>query len=1122
MIRTILLTAALVSGLHFAAAAQTDNRTRETKIADIVMLLPADSFSKFNSLMSDLCSLGDVISDLAPRLTDPGGNDAQIRYAIAGLATFASKNPELKAEAEKNLIKAIPSAKSDEIRDFLLIQLQYVAGNASVETAARYLSNDRLCDAAARVLARANSKEAGKALQNALKAAKKEQQVTIVQALGEVAYEPAAAQITALLPSPDVELKKVALQALAGIASPDAEKLLLEEAQSVSYLQESSDAFGAYILYLNNRLAKQAQKQVSSAAKKLLKATSDDKQVAAKTAALELYVAAEGEKATPEILNALKSGSKQYRVAALNFASKAKSAKIYSALVAQLGKEKNGEVKAEIIYALGSYENQDVFSVVSKYLSDENTVKQAAITVAGKTGKEKAVAPILAAVNTDSREIVATGKSTLLSIKSDKLADEVAAALPKVSPAAAVALLDILASRKAENHFDAVYAQAAASDDEVRTAAAKALKDVSGEKNAPLIAQLLNTASNEEQIAYLQEALYSSISLLPQEEQAKRVVGLLKTGRNPALYYNVLAKIGGKDALQTVLPGITGADGNAAFEALSSWSDASALPALLDIAKSNTAYSEKALNSYTLKINKSDNKPEQKLLLLRNALEIANTSAQKQEIIKQIAATNTFLGLIAVGKYLDDSHADVQQAAVQAARKIAVANPAYYGAQVTALLSKAIAVNKDPEAEYQKQEIQKHLSSLPKDDGFVSLFNGKDLTGWKGLVEDPIKRRKMTAKQLAAKQKTANEAMRRDWHAENGLLVFDGKGYDNLCTVKDYADFELYVDWKIAPEGDAGIYLRGTPQVQIWDTSRVSVGAQVGSGGLYNNQKNESKPLVLADNAVGEWNSFYVRMVGEKVTVYLNGRLVTDNVVLENYWDRSLPIFAKEQLELQAHGTRVEYRDIYIRELPRQEPYATSAAEKAEGFVPLFNGVDMSGWIGNLKDYVARNGVIACIPSGGGHGNLYTEKEYSNFTMRFEFKLTPAANNGLGIRTPLEGDAAYVGMELQILDNEADVYKDLAVYQYHGSVYGVIPAKRGYLKPTGEWNTQEVVANGNKIRVTLNGTVILDGDIAEASKNFTATADKQKHPGLSNKSGHIGFLGHGSELEFRNLRIKEL
>ena len=1122
MIRNIFLTVILVLGLHFSVAAQTDNRTRETKIADIVMLLPADNTARFNSLMNDLYSLGDVINDLAPRLTEPGGNDAQIRYAIGGLAVFASKKPEQKAEIEKSLLKAIPIAKSDEIRDFLLIQLQYVAGKASVETVAKYLSNARLSDAAARVLIRVNGEEANSALLNALNSAKAEQQITLVQALGETAYEPAVAQITALLSSPDVKLKKVALNALANIASPDSEKVLNAEASKVNYLQEPTDAFGSYILYLNNRLAKQAKKQVSAAAKKLLKATSEDKQIAAKTAALELYVAAEGEKAVSEALNALKSGNKQYRVAALNFASKTKSTKTYEALVAKLNKEKNSEAKAEIISALGEYEDRDVFSVVSKYLSGENTVKQAAIVVAGKTGGEKAIVPILTAINTGDKEVVAAGKSVLQSIKSDKLVDEIAAALPKANPLAAVALLEILASHKATNQFDVVYAQATASDENVRTAASKALKDVSGEKNAPLIAQLLNTASNKEQTVYLQDALYSSISSLPQEEQAKRVIGLLKTGRNPALYYNVLAKIGGKNALKVVLPGVNGVDGDAAFEALSNWNDASAMPALLDIAKANTKYSEKALNSYVLKVNKSANKPEQKLLLLRNALEIAKTGVQKQEIIKQIAATGSFLGLITAGKYLDDSDAGVQQAAVQAVRRIAIANPAYYGVEVATLLNRAVAVNKDPEAGYQKQEIQKHLSSLPKDDGFVSLFNGKDLTGWKGLVEDPIKRSKMTAKQLAAKQKTADEIMRRDWRVENGLLVFDGKGYDNLCTVKDYADFEMYVDWKIAPEGDAGLYLRGTPQVQIWDTSRVSVGAQVGSGGLYNNQKNESKPLVIADNAVNEWNSFYIRMIGDKVTVYLNGQLVTDDVVLENYWDRSLPIFAKEQIELQAHGTRVEYRDVYIREIPRPEPYEVSAAEKAEGFVPLFNGIDMSGWIGNLKDYVARNGVIACIPSGGGHGNLYTEKEYSNFVMRFEFKLTPAANNGLGIRAPLEGDAAYLGMELQILDNEADVYKDLAVYQYHGSVYGVIPAKRGYLKPVGEWNAQEVVANGNKIKVTLNGTVILDGDIAEASKNFTATADKQKHPGLKNKSGYIGFLGHGSELEFRNLRIKEL
>jgi HEAT repeat protein len=1122
MIRNIFFTTILVTGLYLSAAAQTDNRTRETKIADIVMLLPADNTAKFNSLMNDLYSLGNVINDLAPRLADPGGNDVQIRYAISGLTMFASKNAEQKAAIEQSLITVIPAAKSDGIRDFLLIQLQYVAGSASVETAAKYLSNDRLCDAAVRVLVRINSEEAKEALLNALKPAKAGQQITLVQALGDAAYAPAVAEITPLVSLPDIKLKKVALYALAEIASPDSEKALNEAASKAGYLQESSDALSSYLLYLNNRLSKQDKKQVSAAAKKLLKATSGDKQVAAKTAALELYIAAETEKAIAEVSNALKSGNKQYRVAALNFLTKVKSPKVYEALVAKLAKEKNNEIKAEIIYALENYGEQNVLPVITKYLSSDDIVKQAAITLVGKLGKENAIVPILSAINTDNKETVATGKAALQSIKSDKLIPEIAAALPKVNPAAKVALLDILASRKAVDLFETVYEQAASTDENVRLAACKALKDVAVEKNAPLIAQLLNTSSNSEQTTYLQGALYSSLSSLPQNEQAKRVIGLLKTGRNPALYYNVLAKIGGEDALKVVLPGVDTPGGDAAFEALANWNGASAMPTLFNIAKTNAKYSEEALYSYVSKVNKSNQKPEQKLLLLRNALEIARTGAQKQEIINQIAETRSFLGLITAGKYLDDSDVGVQQAAVQAVRKIAIANPAYYGAEVTALLNKAVSVNRNSEAEYQKQELLKHLSSLPKDEGFVSLFNGKDLTGWKGLVEDPIKRSKMTAKQLAEKQKKADENMRRDWHVENGLLAFDGKGYDNLCTVKDYADFEMYVDWKIAPEGDAGIYLRGTPQVQIWDTSRRSVGAQVGSGGLYNNQKNERNPLVVADNAVNEWNSFYIKMVGNRMTVRLNGQLVVDNVILENYWDRSLPIFPKEQLELQAHGTRVEYRDIYVREIPRPEPYEVSASEKAEGFVPMFNGIDMTGWTGNVKDYIARDGILACIPSGGGHGNLYTEKEYANFIMRFEFKLTPAANNGLGIRTPLEGDAAYVGMELQILDNEADVYKDLAEYQYHGSVYGVIPAKRGYLKPVGEWNVQEVIANGNHIKITLNGTVILDGDIAKASKNFTATADKNKHPGLPNKSGHIGFLGHGSELEFRNLRIKEL
>jgi hypothetical protein len=270
---------------------------------------------------------------------------------------------------------------------------------------------------------------------------------------------------------------------------------------------------------------------------------------------------------------------------------------------------------------------------------------------------------------------------------------------------------------------------------------------------------------------------------------------------------------------------------------------------------------------------------------------------------------------------------------------------------------------------------------------------------------------------------------------------------------------------------------------------------------------------------VGEWNTFRILMIGDKVSVWLNGELVTDNVIMENYWDRSLPVFSKGSIELQAHGTDLAFRDIYIREIKTAQ-YNLTDKEIEAGFVALFNGINLDGWTGNKVSYKVEEGNIVIKPDDGGGGNLYTEKEYSDFIFRFEFQLTPGANNGLGIRAPLEGDAAYAGMEIQILDNTASIYADLHPYQYHGSVYGVIPARRGFLRPVGEWNYEEVTVRGTKIKVVLNGAVIVDGDIADAIRN--GTIDGNEHPGLKNTRGHIGFLGHGSVVKFRNIRIREL
>jgi hypothetical protein len=199
---------------------------------------------------------------------------------------------------------------------------------------------------------------------------------------------------------------------------------------------------------------------------------------------------------------------------------------------------------------------------------------------------------------------------------------------------------------------------------------------------------------------------------------------------------------------------------------------------------------------------------------------------------------------------------------------------------------------------------------------------------------------------------------------------------------------------------------------------------------------------------------------------------------------------------------------------------SASAASPEKGFVSLFNGKSLDGWelVGKKgSGYVAERGMLVCPADGG--GNLFTTKEYANFVLRFQFRLYDGSNNGIGIRSPLAGDAAYSGMEIQILDDGADRYKGkLKPAQYHGSIYDVVPAKQGFKKPTGEWNTEEITANGRHITVKLNGTVIVDADL----DSVTDPAVLKKHPGLARTTGHIGLLGHGTRVDFRNFRIKEL
>lgn len=335
-----------------------------------------------------------------------------------------------------------------------------------------------------------------------------------------------------------------------------------------------------------------------------------------------------------------------------------------------------------------------------------------------------------------------------------------------------------------------------------------------------------------------------------------------------------------------------------------------------------------------------------------------------------------------------------------------------------------------------------------------------------------------------------------DVGVEGGSLVLKA-GEGLVRSVHQYADFVLELDAKArkASQYDSGVYIRAAlPAAGKNWPAKYQINLKEGAeGNLVGVESASSKGLAKP----GQWNHYKVTVSGDTASLEINGQPAWKYSGLENKQG-----FIGFQSEVTLGG-QFEFKNVTVTEL---------------GYKSLFNGQDLTGWQGATGGYSVENGVLVCRKDGG--GNLFTADQYADFHFRFEFKLEPNGNNGVGIRAPLQGDAAYQGMEIQILDDLGDHYKNLKDYQFHGSIYGVAPAKRGFLKKPGQWNYEEIIARGRQVTVNLNGTTILDADIDQAST--PKTLDGNPHPGLKNPTGHIGFLGHGARLEFRNLRVLDL
>ena len=1107
-----------------------DRRTLDTKIADLLAQMPASDLRVTDKLMADMLELGEeglmkICNQIVPAGT---GDDTKPRFAIESLSRSLSvKGKEQQRSLwEKMCITFATKVKDPEVKDFFIKQLQVIGGEQTVEALGTFLTDKVNCAPAVAAITAIG----GTSAENILAASLNDKSLTcaasVMNALAGMNSGLAVKEYIEWSSTPDINIRASAYNALARSGSLAAYPVLMDAAKEYGFRWESSGATASLLNYAGYMAANGDMKTMDKICKFLISKCNDDMTFQTKTAALGTYVTFHKADAMPLILKAASHPDKKFRNAAINMSALIPGDEVIAKWEKYLPKA-NPDAKAEIISMLGIRGDEKSLGIIRSSLSDKNTaVRIASAAALAKISGKRSVPDLIKYIsNFDSAP---DQEAAIIAFKSAAGSSEVALLKPVLrdaSPAVKKSIIEIMAWNKGEDYFSEILPYTSSPDDQIKGAAFKALPSLAGPDDQDKLIALLLDPGNKAFRSEIQDALISAASKIndPQKRPEAILNAMVNKG-GKELLIPVLAKTGGREALNVVLREFE--NGNPemreiCFKALTSWSDYSASSALYEIcASGNKTYEEPAFNGYVRQIRSAKIPDDQKLLLLRKIMPFALSAERKNEILAEAGKLRTYLSLFFVAGYLDDpsTSATAARSAMDVALPSVSSKEGMSGINVREILNKAIPLLTGPESDYDKEMVRKYLASMPADEGFVPLFNGIDLSGWQGLVENPIVRSKLKSSELAVKQREADARVPLNWSVRDGCIWFSGKG-QNLCTIKEYADFEMLVDWKISKEGDSGIYLRGTPQVQIWDTSRVKVGAQVGSGGLYNNKINPSKPSKVADNPVGDWNTFRIIMTGEKVSIWLNGELVVDNVTLENYWDRNIPIFPKGPIELQAHGTDLAFRDIYVREI---SPYEVNLIpeEKSEGFEVLFNGKNLDNWLGNKESYLAENGMIVIRPDKGSGGNLYTEKEYSDFIFRFEFQLTPGANNGLGIRAPLTGDAAYSGMELQILDDYAPVYSKLQPYQYHGSVYGVIPAKRGSLKPAGEWNIEEVFVKGTQIMITLNGNVIVDGDIAGPRDN--GTMDHKDHPGLKNNTGHIGFLGHGSVVRFRNIRIKDL
>ena len=907
-----------------------DNETTETKVADLLARLPANYNQLTDTLMLDMLSLGEAgIKLICDQVMPSGtGDDRRARFAIESLSRFLSgKNRKLeKLMWEKVCIDYATEKKDFTVKDFFMKQLLLIGSVRSAEAMKDYLMSKEICYRAIAIISATAGKSSEIILAESLKNEEIPCAAAVMNALASMKSDAAINEYIKWAGTNDINTKAAAFNAMARSGSQLAYPVLLKAARETGYRWEATGATTSLLNYAKVRGCKGDLSTSDKICRLIISKCDDEITIQNKIAALEIYTGFHGVDAMAELTKAASHPNSKYRNAAIRISLSIPGADVVKKWIDYFPNSLPS-ARPEIINMLGIRADKLALPLVTTSLSDQNinVRKEASTAVVKISGSNSIPSLVDYMMKFSSQSDQEAAKSALMNVCDDDNISLLLPALRSGSTAARKSVIELLAWNRGNIYFKEIFPFTASDEEPLKKAAMKALSYLAGPSDQIQLINLLSANDDQNYINEIQSAIIEVANKISDPEKRSSVILKEMEGNiQKEKIIPVLARTGGHLALKKVQEEFENGNSDireVCFKALAAWKDYSAASVLYEIcASGNKTYEGPAFDGFVSQIKSTELPDEQKLLKYRKIMPFALSPERKNEVLTLIAKLKTYQALYFIADYLDDP--STSATAAKAAEYIVLpsvnSKAGLYGELVREILTKALDKLKGQESEYDKEMVTKYLTAMPADEGFKSMFNGKDLSGWQGHVENPLARAKMKPAELAKKQIEANKKVAGNWSVKDGCIWFNGEG-DNLCSVKNYGDFEMMVDWKITKRGDGGIYLRGSPQVQICDKSGVDAGTQVGSGGLCNKQVSMAIPLKVADNPVGDWNSFRILMIGEKVSVWLNGELVVDTVTMENYWDRKIPIFPSGPVELHAHGTDLAFRDIYIREMTGKE-----------------------------------------------------------------------------------------------------------------------------------------------------------------------------------------------------------